>query len=239
MTVAAATFLALNQPGEVSSLGETVASEQQSGFLQSFLFIFISEIGDKTFFIAGLLAAKYGRLVSFAGSIGALAVMTVISTSLGQIFHAVPESLTNGVRYGDYVAVAAFSYFGLKTLYDTSHLKDNHNSGIEDEKEEAEKSVAKLSADEKLKSTMLTIFQIFSLVFSAEIGDRSFLSTIALSAALNPFAVASGGIAAHGLATGVAVICGIILSKYLSEKAIGYISGFLFITFAITTGLGQ
>jgi Uncharacterized protein family UPF0016 len=43
---------------------------QTSGFLQSFLLIFVSEIGDKTFFIAGLLAAKYNRLISFTGSIG-------------------------------------------------------------------------------------------------------------------------------------------------------------------------
>lgn len=75
-----------------------------SGFLQAFLLIFVSEIGDKTFFIAALLAAKYSRFISFTGSIGALAVMTVISTVIGQLFHVVPPSLTNGVPYDDYIA---------------------------------------------------------------------------------------------------------------------------------------
>ena len=206
--------------------------------MQSFLLIFVSEIGDKTFFIAGLLAAKYSRLISFTGSIVALGVMTVISTILGQIFNAIPESLTQGVPFADYVAVAAFSYFGLKTLYDASQLSDGDNSGIEEEKEEAEETVTKLTEAEKRENVLSRIVQTFTVVFAAEIGDRSFLSTIALSAANSPVAVATGAIAAHASATGVAVLGGALLSKYLSEKVIGYIGGSLFIIFAITTALG-
>lgn len=213
------------------------SSTDDSGFLQSFLLIFISEIGDKTFFIAGLLAAKYGRFVSFTGSIGALAVMTVISTVLGQLFHAIPPSLTQGVPYDDVIAVLAFTYFGLKTLFDASQLENDDNSGIEEEKAEAVEIVEELTAEQKRDSAIAQILQTFSLVFAAEIGDRSFLSTIALSAALNPYAVASGAIAAHASATGVAVAGGVLLSKYLSEKVIGYIGGGLFLVFAVTTAL--
>ena len=75
---------------------------------------------------------------------GALAVMTVISTILGQLFNAIPEGLTQGVPFADYVAIVAFTYFGLKTLYDASQLKSGDNSGIEEEKEDAEKTVEEL-----------------------------------------------------------------------------------------------
>jgi hypothetical protein len=45
--------------------------------------ILLSEIGDKTFFIAAILAMRHPRSTIFAGSFGALAVMTALSAALG------------------------------------------------------------------------------------------------------------------------------------------------------------
>lgn len=88
----------------------------RSGLLASFCLIFLSELGDKTFFIAALLAMKLGRWISFVGSLGALAVMTLISVGIGAAFSRVPESLQSSLPVGEIAGVALLVFFGLKAL---------------------------------------------------------------------------------------------------------------------------
>jgi len=219
-----------------ASTNEFLAGFAETGFYQAFSLVFLSEIGDKTFFIAGLLAMKTSRLISFIGSVGALAVMTVISVVIGQVFHAVPSGLANGIPLDDVAAVLAFAFFGIKTLKEALAL-DGGSSAMDEELAEAEEEVEANDAS-KQTSIAARIASIFGLVFAAEFGDRSFLSTIALSAAQNPVSVAVGATAAHAVATGIAVVGGAVVAKYLSEKVIGIIGGTLFLVFAVTTAFG-
>eukprot|EP00978_Attheya_sp_CCMP212_P013025 scaffold32493_cov59-Attheya_sp.AAC.8 len=232
----------------VSSLGEIVGgtsagavtwldSLSQTGFYQAFSLVFVSEIGDKTFFIAGLLAMKTSRLISFIGSIGALAVMTIISVLIGQIFHAVPSGLSQGLPLDDIAAVAAFAFFGIKTLKEAIEMDEEGLSAMDEEFADAEEAVEGSDSIKQI-TAWGKIASIFALVFAAEFGDRSFLATIALGAAQNPVSVAGGAIAAHAMATGIAVAGGAYIAKYVSEKVIGYIGGTLFLVFAFTTALG-
>lgn len=223
--------------GASSSASAWIDSLTDSGFYQAFSLVFLSEIGDKTFFVAALLAAKLSRFISFVGSLGALAVMTIISVIIGQVFHAVPAGIANGIPLDDVAAVVAFAYFGIKILSEAFEENDGEKSAMDEEFEEAEETVE--GSDTITKATAWAqIASIFALVFAAEFGDRSFLATIALSAAQNPVSVAAGGIAAHGVATGIAVIGGAYISKYVSEKVIGIIGGTLFLVFAVTTAIG-
>merc|ERR1719487_1137463 len=73
--------------------------------------IWATEVGDKTFFIAAILAMRHARLVVFAGALGALAVMTVLSALLGL---ALPSLLPR--TYTHYASAGLFLYFGLRLL---------------------------------------------------------------------------------------------------------------------------
>lgn len=84
---------------------------------------------------------KAGRFVSLVGSVGALAVMTIISVLIGQIFHAVPPGISQGIPLDDIAAVLAFAFFGVKTLKEASEIEDGDNSGVDEEYEEAVEEV--------------------------------------------------------------------------------------------------
>lgn len=48
-------------------------------FVASLSVIIVSELGDKTFFIAAIMAMRHSRITVFFGAIIALAVMTILS----------------------------------------------------------------------------------------------------------------------------------------------------------------
>ena len=192
-----------------------------------------AQLGDKTFFIAALLAARASKLLTFAGCAGALAFMTAVSVVIGQVFHAVPTSITRGLPIDDYVAIASFLFFGVKSLLDALEVEDD-GAGIAEEREEAEETLATID----VTGGWPLVREACILTIAAEVGDRSQLATIALAAAANPYGVFLGGTAGHCIATGMAVLGGAFISKYLSERVIGIVGGVLFIVFAITTALG-
>mmetsp|Transcript_45 Transcript_45/g.192 ORF Transcript_45/g.192 Transcript_45/m.192 type:complete len:348 (-) Transcript_45:130-1173(-) len=199
------------------------------GFLQAFLLIFFSEIGDKTFFIAVILATQQDKATVFAGTFGALAVMTVISVGIGQVFHIAEEATTQlaGSNWDDYLAVALLLVFGIQTILGAEE------DTAEEEEEDAKVAVAGMQFD----GNAALVISTFALVFAAEWGDKSFIATIALSAAASPLGVALGGVAGHGVATGLAVFVGDILGDRIPERVIKYAGGGLFIVFAILTAL--
>lgn len=200
-----------------------------AGFISAFLLIFFSEIGDKTFFIALLLALQRPKSVVFTGTFGALAVMTVISVALGRVLHELDELIPDvGFPIDDALAVALLVFFGIQTLANAAEADET----AEEEKEEAEEVVAGMSADYK---SIGLILSTFTLVFAAEWGDKSFLATIALAAASDPVGVIGGAVTGHGVASGIAVLGGSFLSKYMSEKTVQYVGGTLFLVFAAIT----
>lgn len=110
--MAAATDGALPQPDGLFSF---FSPEFSQAFAASLSVIIVSELGDKTFFIAAIMAMRHSRGIIFAGAICALGLMTVLSCLMG---HALPSMLPKA--YTHYAAALLFLVFGVRLLKDVS-----------------------------------------------------------------------------------------------------------------------
>ncbi|TAQ85224.1 hypothetical protein B7494_g6461 [Chlorociboria aeruginascens] len=100
-------------------------------FLLSLTMILFSEIGDKTFLIAALMAMKHDRLLVFSAAFSALITMTILSAVLG---HAVPTLIPK--RFTNFLASALFLVFGARMLKEGIAMSPNE--GVAAEMQEVE-----------------------------------------------------------------------------------------------------
>lgn len=234
-------------------LSEDGSTKGNLGFIHAFVasvsVVVVSELGDKTFFFAAIMAMRYNRLTVLAGAMLALGFMTCLSVLFGYATTIIPRIYTY------YVSTALFAIFGVRMLREG--LKMSPDEGQE-ELEEVQAEIKK--KDEELQrsklvngtpdveagsGTMLTqkkwhsfispiFMQAFTLTFFAEWGDRSQLTTIILAAREDPFGVAVGGTIGHCLCTGLAVIGGRIIAQKISVRTVTIIGGIVFLAFALS-----
>ncbi|XP_045389009.1 transmembrane protein 165 isoform X3 [Lemur catta] len=227
----------LTPPAPVHTSKEDPAAQTNLGFIHAFVaaisVIIVSELGDKTFFIAAIMAMRYNRLTVLAGAMLALGLMTCLSVLFGYATTVIPRVYTY------YVSTALFAIFGIRMLREG--LKMSPDEGQE-ELEEVQAELKK--KDEEFQRTKLLngpgdvetgtsttipqkkwlhfispIFvQALTLTFLAEWGDRSQLTTIVLAAREDPYGVAVGGTVGHCVCTGLAVIGGRMIAQKISVR---------------------
>jgi Ca2+/H+ antiporter, TMEM165/GDT1 family len=95
------------------SMLETFSSQDQpqkysgmQAMVMSLMVILVSEIGDKTFLIAAVMAMQHPRLMIFSAAIAALLVMTVLSALMGQVL---PQLISKS--YSEIAAALLFFVF--------------------------------------------------------------------------------------------------------------------------------
>lgn len=237
-------------------------AQYQKSFVLSFLMIIFSEVGDKTFLIAAIMAMKHPRIVVFGAAFSSLVVMSVLSAALGQV---VPTLIPK--RYTNYIAAGLFLIFGSRMLMEGLRMQGGTESvkaEMEEVKHEIEEQgeVVELDAMEqgqgdkshkvavatnpnassrifegaKNLGTLLfspAFVQTFILTFLGEWGDRSQIATIALAAAQNVYWVTLGTVTGHALCTSVAVIGGRLLASKISVKTVTLGGSALFLAFAV------
>ncbi|KAJ8969840.1 hypothetical protein NQ317_018941 [Molorchus minor] len=236
---------AITVPGSTTGNGLNL---ENLGFLHAFLaslsVILVSEIGDKTFFIAAIMAMRHPRLTVFAGAISALALMTVLSALFGWLVNVIPRVYTY------YISTALFAIFGLKMLKEGCQMSKNEGQEeleevqieLRQREEEREREnapdVETGSTSSKKKSVWYeisrVILQAFTLTFLAEWGDRSQLTTIILGAREDVYGVILGGVLGHAVCTGVAVLGGRMIAQKISVRTVTIIGGIVFLVFAFS-----
>jgi len=229
------TLLASGPGGGVEFMG--FSSRKVDAFFSSVTMILVNELGDKTFFIAAVLAMKNSRALVLGGALGALALMTGLSCVIGQVIQRMLPH-----EYTHYLAVFLFVVFGVKLLKDAH---DMDSEGPSDELEEVEQELTKTDkkkdpdvegGDKRKPGASLAqaaLWQAFTLTFVAEWGDRSQVSTIALAANKDVFAVVAGGVFGHACCTSLAVVGGRMLASRISERTVTMAGGMLFLIFAV------
>merc|ERR1711997_291386 len=215
------------------------------GFIATLCVIVVSELGDKTFFIAAIMAMRHPRWTVFIGAITALALMHIMSAFFGYAITIIPRVFTY------YLSSFLFAIFGLKMLRDGWKMSPNEAQEEYDEVQEElrkkdaetestandlETGQATKSGSSNLLYTMLSriFIQAFTMTFLAEWGDRSQLATIILAARENVSAVVIAGILGHAFCTGLAVLGGRLIAQRISVRTVTLIGGVVFLLFAVT-----
>ncbi|CAK9438178.1 uncharacterized protein LODBEIA_P24580 [Lodderomyces beijingensis] len=237
-------------------------STNYNAFLMSISMIIVSEIGDKTFLIAALMAMRNSRVIVFSAAFTSLVVMTVLSGIVG---HALPALISQ--RITQFLASALFAVFGFKLWKEG--LGMSKNLGVDEELAEVEEEIASNKLNSQLgdmedgdatssasalqkhasKSRIHEIglqiqdlasfvlspvwIQVFVMTFLGEWGDRSQIATIAMAAGSEYWYVILGAIIGHGLCTAAACLGGKLLAKKISMRNVTLGGAVAFFVFAI------
>ncbi|MDH6079328.1 TMEM165/GDT1 family protein [Chrysosporum ovalisporum FSS-45] len=200
-----------------------------TAFTAGLLLITISELGDKTFFIAVILAMKHSRQLVFIGVSAALAAMTILSVIFGKIVSFLPQNYLN------YAEIFLFLAFGIKLLYEASKMSAfTSDAEVVDEAKEV---VEKADLQGKSKTPLAIFIEAFTLTLVAEWGDRTQIATIALAASYNPMGVATGAVLGHIICTAMAVVSGRMIAGRISERQLTFAGGCLFLIFGVVAAV--
>jgi Ca2+/H+ antiporter, TMEM165/GDT1 family len=211
-------------------------------FTAALSLITASEIGDKTFFMAVILASRYPRKPVFLGVVVALAAMTILSVGIGRFIILLPQLFNKYLPANleflrhisiEHVAALLFLVFGIKLLYSARSMSVQTDVDV---MQEAEQAIVEGERKFRQRQTAWQIFvESCVLTFIAEWGDRTQFATITLAASKDSIGVMLGGIVGHTICALIAVIGGRAIASHISERTITIIGGLLFILLAIVT----
>ncbi|HVH94961.1 MAG: TMEM165/GDT1 family protein [Nocardioidaceae bacterium] len=186
----------------------------------SFAAIFVVELPDKTFIAALVLSTRYRPLAVWIGVGLAFGVQTVVAVTAGALATLLPDVLIKSV------AIAIF-LIGAVVLFRTAPSADA------EEKEQEEEYAARATEP---KTFLRAAAASFVVLFAAEWGDLSQLLTISLVAKYHDhISVFIGAWSALLVVSGLAVLAGRVLLRYMRLSVLHYIGAAVCLILAVVT----
>jgi len=178
-----------------------------TAFFAAFLATLLAEMGDKTQLVTLTLSTRYPPLRVLAGSLGALGVITGIAVILGDFLaNLLPAQVT---------MIASGLFFLVIGIYLAVTCEGEENCELE-------------------KPQRHVTLQAFLMVFLAELGDKTQLTAIALTAAYgSPAAIFLGAMGGQVINHSLAAYLGSRFLSRLPGKIIKLGSALLFFLFGI------
>lgn len=184
-----------------------IGCDPLTAFFAAFLATLLAEMGDKTQLVTLTLSTRYPPLRVLAGSLGALGVITGIAVILGDFLaHLLPEMVT---------MIASGLFFIGVGIFLALTCGGEESCEIE-------------------KVPKHVTLQAFLMVFLAELGDKTQLTAIALTAAYgSPAAIFLGAMGGQLINHSLAAYLGSRFLSRLPAKIIKLGSALLFIVFGL------
>lgn len=185
--------------------------------LLSFGLIFPVELPDKTFVAALVLATRYPPLAVWIGVGLAFGVQSLVAVTAGQAVSLLPEWFVH-------VLSTVMFLIGAVILFRAAPSADAEEKGQEDS------FTAKATSEQRGWHAVVASFLV---LFAAEWGDLSQILTLNLVAKYgSPVEVFIGSWAALLAVSGLAVLGGRLLLRYLRLSVLHYIAGSVCLLFA-------
>jgi putative Ca2+/H+ antiporter (TMEM165/GDT1 family) len=184
--------------------------------------IFIVELPDKTFIAALVLSTRYRPLAVWIGVGLAFGVQTLVAVTAGALATLLPDAVLKGI------ALAIF-LVGAVLLVRTAPGAD------EEEKAQEEEYSARTTEPKSFLGAMVASFLV---LFAAEWGDLSQLLTISFVTQYHDHVnVFIGAWSALLVVSGLAVVAGRVLLRYLKLSLLHYIGAGVCLVLAVVTAV--
>ena len=188
----------------------------------TFALIFPVELPDKTFVAALVLSTRYKPLAVWIGVGLAFGVQSLVAVTAGQLVTYLPHWVTQ------VVSIAMF-LLGAILLFRAAPNADR------EEKEQEEEYAGKAA---ELRVGWRAVLASFLVLFAAEWGDLSQLLTINMVAKYgSPLSVFVGAWTALLVVSGLAVVGGRVLLRYMRLSVLHYIGGGVCLLFAVLSAI--